>query len=106
MPVSCGGDSRKMEQTWKDVDRFIHGFWKDEGVWISDSNREISTKFSKQTQDALYALEDTSWWFRYRSKVILMLAEKFFSKNSLFWMCEGWVYKFADAEEKIPHSAS
>lgn len=72
-----------MEQTWKDVDRFMHGFRKDEGIWISDCNREISTKFSKQTQDALYALEDTSWWFRYRSKVILMLAEKFFSKKQL-----------------------
>lgn len=41
------------------------------------------TAFSKEQQDNLYCLEDQSWWFRYRSTVIIKLLDVYFDKEKM-----------------------
>lgn len=43
----------------------------------------IETAFSKEQQDDLYCLEDQSWWFRYRSIVIIKLLDCHFDKEKM-----------------------
>ena len=40
----------------------------------------VKTEFSSQQQDMLFALEDESWWFTYRIRLIEKLLEKYFTK--------------------------
>lgn len=57
--------------------------------WYQDKNTGINiavdnytkTAFSDQTQNNLMELEDTSWWFIYRAKVITLLMELYFNKD-------------------------
>ena len=43
----------------------------------------IETAFSKEQQDDLYCLEDQSWWFQYRSVVIIKLLDCYFDKEKM-----------------------
>ncbi len=42
---------------------------------------KVTGSFSDKVQDGLFALEDTSWWFRYRAGVISLFAKKYLLKN-------------------------
>ena len=53
-----------------------------DGMWIQQGTDIPTTAFSSETQKGLMELEDNSWWFRYRAKVIVHLMKRFF-KNEL-----------------------
>lgn len=38
----------------------------------------VDTAYSGETQDYWFRVEDSSWWFSYRAKVINMVADRFF----------------------------
>lgn len=46
------------------------------GVWHYAQEEKVQGSFSDQTQNGLFALEDRSWWFRYRADVISLFAER------------------------------
>lgn len=46
-------------------------------------NMNCRTAFSKKQQDDLYSLEDQSWWFQYRARVIIGLTDHFLKKEKL-----------------------
>ncbi len=61
-----------------------HSYTKNKvGIYISSSENTVETKFSDDTQDDLYSIEDTSWWFNYRAELIKRVADKFFSKEEM-----------------------
>lgn len=54
------------------------------GVWFpKDSEEKVSTAFSDDTSALNYMVEDASWWFSYRMENLLVLAEKYFDKDTL-----------------------
>lgn len=65
------------------MDEFINReFWEDQdGILVNKKNRTENTAFSSAQQNNLYQIEDHSWWFQYRSKVILMMLESFFDRS-------------------------
>lgn len=65
-----------------DINSFMHGFYNKKGIWVWDYGEDTATKFSEEEQERLYALEDTSWWFRYRAEVITYIASRFLSDSS------------------------
>lgn len=44
-------------------------------------NEDISSKFTDIEQNDLYNIEDTSWWFQYRARVIKKIADKYLVKE-------------------------
>lgn len=50
-------------------------------VYIKDLSSQPSTMFTDEQQDRLFEVEDKSWWFQYRAKVIKKIASLFFDKN-------------------------
>jgi 2-polyprenyl-3-methyl-5-hydroxy-6-metoxy-1,4-benzoquinol methylase len=53
--------------------------------WIASENlycridaEGISTSYTPEMTDRYFEVEDTSWWFRFRSKVVLQSVRKFF----------------------------
>lgn len=46
-----------------------------------DENNRISSAFSSEAQEALFAVEDNSWWFQYRAQVLIDVAERCFSRE-------------------------
>ncbi len=52
----------QMKYLGTDSNDFLNGFFRENGIWVSDGAQDIATKFSEEEQEALYALEDTSWW--------------------------------------------
>lgn len=72
-----------MKKLWKGVEGVLCGYFQENGIWVSGSSQDVPTSFSKETQDTLYALEDTSWWFRYRSLAISVFADRLLSKKQL-----------------------
>lgn len=66
-----------------DLKKYIHGFQRQDqdGIWQDTQGKEVSGMFSNQLQDRLFALEDQSWWFRYRAGVICMFAAKYLRKD-------------------------
>lgn len=56
--------------------------WKEtkDSFFICDEERP-DTAFVEETQDRLFELEDNSWWFQYRGKIILSMMDRYFSKN-------------------------
>lgn len=56
-------------------------FFKDaSGIFVKEGTT-ITSAFSKEMQDALFATEDTSWWFQYRAQVLIDMAERYFSRD-------------------------
>lgn len=49
-------------------------------IFISEEDKP-DTAFEEETQDKLFSVEDVSWWFQYRGKIILSLMNKFFLKD-------------------------
>lgn len=66
-----------------DINSFMHGFHNKKGIWVRDYGQDTATKFSEEEQERLYALEDISWWFRYRAEVITYISRRFLSDSSL-----------------------
>lgn len=59
-------------------------YWnKYQGLYISRGGGQIKTAFLDTQQDELFNLEDDSWWFQYRSSVIVWTLKRFFQKDSL-----------------------
>ncbi len=52
------------------------------GIRVADSTA-TDTAFSDKTQDDLYELEDSSWWFIYRANVVTWLMDKYFSRDKI-----------------------
>ena len=57
--------------------------WKEanDSIFICDEEKPDSA-FVEETQDRLFELEDNSWWFQYRGKIILSMIDRYFLKNS------------------------
>ena len=57
--------------------------WKEtqDSFFICDEDSP-DTAFVEETQDRLFELEDNSWWFQYRGKIILSMMDRYFSKKS------------------------
>lgn len=53
-----------------------------EGIYVSKERRETTT-FTDVVQDSLVKLENSSWWFQYRARVILKIMDRFFSKDRM-----------------------
>ncbi len=64
------------------VDIFPKAKFSDE-MLIYIYGNEVETKFSDETQDNLFALEDNSWWFKYRAEVIHNIFLKFLNTENL-----------------------
>lgn len=45
--------------------------------------KKVDTQFTGEMQDELFFLEDHSWWFQYRAKLLAEVAELFFCKDCL-----------------------
>ncbi len=52
-----------------------------EGIWFFPREKEVQGMFSDTKQDRLFELEDISWWFKYRAKVIYSIAKLYFQKD-------------------------
>ena len=44
---------------------------------------DIDTQLSDDTQNRMFMLEDSSWWFKYRAEVIHSIFEKFMDKEKM-----------------------
>ena len=42
----------------------------DDGILHCTEEADVTTKFSAEAQNGLFEIEDTSWWFQYRSQDI------------------------------------
>lgn len=57
----------------------------DDGILYFGQGADVASKFSAEAQNDLFEIEDTSWWFQYRSQVICQIANKFLRKeHSIF----------------------
>ena len=56
-----------------------NGYYKldENGIFVSEDNCDISTKFSDSVQNSLFETEYISWWFEYRANVIAKLFLKY-----------------------------
>ncbi len=52
------------------------------GVYLS-SEKKVETAFTDKAQDDLWGLEDESWWFQYRARMILDLVSMYFDPAKL-----------------------
>lgn len=52
-----------------------------EGIYMSSTQKELSTTFDAKMQNALFDIEDNSWWFQYRGQCIKSLLKKYFNPN-------------------------
>lgn len=57
--------------------------WKDQAGILTKNgcSQTVETEFSDDTQNLLFAIEDCSWWFQYRSTVILSFAQWYMDKS-------------------------
>lgn len=87
------------------INSFMHGFHNKKGIWVRDYGQDTATKFSEEEQERLYALEDISWWFRYRAEVITYISRRFLSDSSLVLDVGGgnWIYNLKNAGERLVH---
>ena len=53
------------------------------GIYTYDDSQKLSTAFTNQVQDDLYDIEDESWWFQLRARLILSASKHFLKKNRL-----------------------
>lgn len=53
------------------------------GIYVNQTNVPVETGFSEGMQNNWFEVEDNSWWFKYRAKVIQELASFFYSKQKL-----------------------
>lgn len=51
------------------------------GIYVNEKEQQVTTAFTGKAQDDLFDIEDNSWWFRYRAKIILCLLDEFFKKD-------------------------
>lgn len=58
------------------------GEWEEiDGLLVS--GRATDSAFTDEMQDNLLQVEDGSWWFEYRAKVIITLAKMFFERDAM-----------------------
>jgi SAM-dependent methyltransferase len=57
--------------------------WKYKEKYYIRIELDTDTKFSDEQQDGLFGIEDGSWWFNYRSDVIISLLNRYFDKDKL-----------------------
>lgn len=62
------------------MQKFFKEIYMKKGIWFF-SCEEVQSMFSDEKQDRLFELEDISWWFKYRAKVIYSIAELYFQKD-------------------------
>ena len=53
------------------------------GIYIDGEEYKSDTQFSSDVQNNLFEIEDKSWWFQYRAKVIESFASVYFDKTKL-----------------------
>lgn len=66
---------------WKNF--FVNCYLGDDGILYSALEDTVTSKFTAEAQDDLFEIEDTSWWFQYRSQVICQIAHKYLRKEAL-----------------------
>lgn len=64
-----------------DLNCYFQGIQDKDGVWHYAQKGNVQGSFSDQVQNGLFALEDISWWFRYRADVISLFAERHLLKD-------------------------
>lgn len=64
-----------------DLNCYFQGIQDKDGVWHYAQKGNVQGSFSDQVQNGLFALEDISWWFRYRADVISLFAERYLLKD-------------------------
>lgn len=57
----------------------------DDGILHCTEEADVTTKFSAAAQNGLFEIEDTSWWFQYRSQVICRIAHKFLNEEHIIF---------------------
>ena len=57
-------------------------FCRDASGVFAKEGTVIASAFSRDLQDALFATEDTSWWFQYRAQVLIDMAERYFVRET------------------------
>lgn len=61
-------------------EQYFTALQKRDGVLYCGGS-DVESKFSDTEQDDLFGIEDTSWWFKYRARVIERIADKFLKKE-------------------------
>ncbi len=64
------------------IKKRMHSFELDKGAQDSRVSN-MKTVFSDESQEVLFKLEEDSWWFQYRARVITGFMNSFFKKNVL-----------------------
>lgn len=64
-----------------DIEQYFTKIQNRHGMLFCGGN-DVESRFSDNTQDDLFQLEDTSWWFQYRAGVIERIANDFLNKES------------------------
>lgn len=62
------------------LEQYFIRFQNKDGIIFCGEN-DVKSKFSDAAQDDLFGIEDTSWWFQYRARVIERIAHDFFKKE-------------------------
>ena len=61
--------------------RYFTDFQEKDGIKFFGGN-DVESKFSNNAQDDLFEIEDTSWWFQYRARVVEQIANMFLKKDA------------------------
>jgi len=67
------------EYSKMDIDFILNQAHCEDGIFIYEESEKIGSAFSDETQNDLFAMEDSSWWFQYRASVIFQMAKRFFN---------------------------
>lgn len=84
----------------KAIYRYINSdYWKlENGIWYGDEIR-IETSFSDDGQNELLDIEEKSWWFQYRARVLLCVLERLLTDKVLFDVGGGNGYTSLNAKQ-------
>lgn len=68
----------------QDIARYFTDLQNKNGILFGSRN-DVGSKFSDLAQDNLFEIEDISWWFQYRARVIERVEHRFWGKEKLLF---------------------